>query len=86
MTAGPMIAVLGSLNLDLVFRISRMPNAGETLASEESATFCGGKGANQAVACARMGASVSMIGRVGDDPAGATLRAALAAEGIALEA
>jgi len=85
MTAGPSIAVLGSLNLDLVFHISRVPNAGETLASEESATFCGGKGANQAVACARMGASVSMIGRIGDDPAGAALRAALAAEKIALD-
>ncbi len=80
----PRIVVLGSLNLDLVYRMSRMPEAGETLASEESAIFCGGKGANQAVACARMGAAVSMLGRVGDDPAGHKLRAALVEEGIAL--
>jgi ribokinase len=79
------ILVIGSLNLDLVLHVARMPAAGETLASEESATFCGGKGANQAVACARMGAAVSMIGRVGDDPAGLMLRAALAGEGIALD-
>jgi ribokinase len=83
--ARPRIVVLGSLNLDLVFQMSRMPAAGETLASEASAIFCGGKGANQAVACARMGAAVSMIGRVGDDPAGDKLRGALAEEGIGLD-
>ena len=81
----PRIVVLGSLNLDLVFQMSRIPAAGETLASEASAIFCGGKGANQAVACARMGVAVSMIGRVGDDPAGHKLRGALAEEGIALD-
>jgi ribokinase len=84
MTQRPKILVLGSLNLDLVLRMPRVPEAGETLASESSATFCGGKGANQAVACARMGAAVSMIGRVGDDPAGQMLRGALAEDGIAL--
>jgi ribokinase len=76
------LLVLGSLNLDLVLHVPRMPAAGETLASDASATFCGGKGANQAVACARMGAVVSMIGRIGDDPAGAMLRTALTDEGI----
>jgi ribokinase len=81
----PHILVLGSLNLDLVLRVSRMPEAGETLASDASATFCGGKGANQAVACARMGAAVSMIGRIGDDPAGLALRSALREDGIVLE-
>ena len=85
MTIAPHIVVLGSLNLDLVLRISRMPNAGETFASDDSATFCGGKGANQAVACARMGANVSMIGRIGDDPAGSALRSALTEEGIAID-
>lgn len=85
MNAAPRIVVLGSLNLDLVLRVPRMPDAGETLASDDSATFCGGKGANQAVACARMGANVSMIGRVGDDPAGAALRAALAKDAIAID-
>jgi ribokinase len=78
------ILVLGSLNLDLVLHVPHVPAAGETLASDASATFCGGKGANQAVACARMGARVSMIGRVGDDPAGAALSAALAEEAIDL--
>jgi ribokinase len=76
------IALLGSLNLDLVLHMPRMPAAGETLASDSSAIFCGGKGANQAVACARMGADVAMIGRLGDDPSATMLRAALTAEGI----
>ena len=83
--AQPKILVLGSLNLDLVLQVPRLPGAGETLASESSASHCGGKGANQAVACARLGASVSMIGRIGADPAGAMLRDALAAAGIGLE-
>jgi ribokinase len=80
----PRILVLGSLNLDLVLHVPRMPVEGETLPSTASATLCGGKGANQAVACARMGAAVSMIGRVGDDPAGLMLRTALAEESIEL--
>lgn len=81
----PRIVVLGSLNLDLVFWVPRMPDAGETLASTDSGTFCGGKGANQAVACARMGANVTMLGRVGNDPAGQMLRNALAQEGISID-
>lgn len=84
-TDTPRILVLGSLNLDLVLHVSRMPVAGETLTSERSASFCGGKGANQAVACVRLGAPVSMIGRVGDDPAGLMLRTALAQEGITVD-
>ncbi len=83
--AKPAILVLGSLNLDLVFWMPRVPDAGETLASTDSATFCGGKGANQAVACARMGAAVTMLGRIGSDPAGQMLRTALAEEGIAVD-
>lgn len=82
----PVLLVLGSLNLDLVLNVARVPEGGETLASENSATFCGGKGANQAVACARMGAPVSMIGRVGDDPAASMLRTALDEEGVDLDA
>jgi ribokinase len=82
-TAKPRILVLGSLNLDLVLEVERMPGAGETLTSRSSAVHCGGKGANQAVACARLGAEVAMIGRIGADAAGASLRDALAAEGIA---
>jgi ribokinase len=82
----PRILVLGSLNLDLVLLVPRLPDAGETLACDHGAQFCGGKGANQAVACARLGAAVTMIGHVGDDPSGIQLRTALAQEGIAIEA
>jgi ribokinase len=81
----PEILVLGSLNLDIVLYMPRMPAAGETLATDGSATFCGGKGANQAVACARMGAPAAMIGRLGDDPGGQMLRTAIAAESVALD-
>ncbi len=84
-TAQPKILVLGSLNLDFVLDIDRMPGAGETLTSTASALQSGGKGANQAVACARLGAETAMIGRIGDDPAGTSLREALAGEGIAVD-
>jgi len=53
-----MIAVLGSINMDLVLRVPRFPNPGETISSTEVATYSGGKGANQAVAAARLGADV----------------------------
>jgi ribokinase len=79
------IVVVGSLNLDLVMHVPRMPLEGETLRSTWSGSLCGGKGANQAVACARMGAPVAMIGRLGDDPAGLMLRSALAKESINLD-
>jgi ribokinase len=79
------ILLVGSLNLDLVMQVAHMPVNGETLISSGSGNFCGGKGANQAVACARMGTPVAMIGRLGDDPAAMTLRAGLAAENIALD-
>lgn len=61
------VVVVGSLNVDLVLRIPRRPEKGETIASDDFRTFVGGKGNNQALAAARAGASVSMIGRVGDD-------------------
>ncbi len=64
----------------------RLPRAGETLVGQSFATVSGGKGANQAVAAARLGATVSMIGCVGDDAYGAQLRAALLAEGIDCQA
>lgn len=76
------IVVVGSLNMDLVMRMGRAPAAGETLPGRDFATLPGGKGANQAVACARMGARVAMVGRVGADANGEVLRAALAADGI----
>jgi ribokinase len=63
----PDILVIGSLNADLVVRVPRFPQPGETISGDDLQTFPGGKGANQAVAAARLGASVSMLGRVGKD-------------------
>lgn len=82
MTAPLDAVVLGSLNMDLVLRVPRAPAVGETIDAREFASFPGGKGANQAVACARQGARVAMVGCVGDDPFGAVLRDGLAAEGV----
>ena len=76
------VVVVGSLNMDLVMRTPRVPVGGETLHGHEFSTLPGGKGANQAVACARLGAKVSMIGQVGNDGFGTTLRDGLAADGI----
>jgi ribokinase len=76
------VAVVGSLNMDLVARAPRLPHPGETLAGHAFAQVAGGKGGNQAVAAARLGAQVAMIGCVGADPNGAQLRAGLEAEGI----
>jgi len=76
------VAVVGSLNMDLVARAPRLPNPGETLAGSAFAQVAGGKGGNQAVAAARLGAHVAMIGRVGADSNGDVLRAGLVAEGI----
>jgi ribokinase len=81
----PEIVVFGSLNMDLVVRVPRVPDAGETLRAHAFMTNPGGKGANQAVACARQGARVAMVGRVGDDAFGQTLKAALAADGVAVD-
>lgn len=63
----PDILVVGSLNADLVVRVSRFPQPGETISGEDLQVIPGGKGANQAVAVARLGASVSMLGRLGKD-------------------
>ena len=71
----PRIAVIGSCMVDLVTNVERMPERGETLAAPSFAMGFGGKGANQAVAAARLGADVMMVARVGDDAFGAdTLR------------
>lgn len=67
------IIVIGSLNADLVVRAPRFPAPGETISGEDLAIIPGGKGANQAVAAARQGASVAMVGRVGDDSFGPAL-------------
>jgi len=72
------IVVVGSINLDLVGTTQRIPIAGETVAGLSFQTFPGGKGANQAVAAARLGGSVSMLGKLGTDAFGAHLRDSLA--------
>lgn len=81
-TRTPHIAVLGSANMDLVAYVARAPRRGETVTGREFRTVPGGKGANQAVAAARAGATVSMIGAVGADAHGTRLRAALEHSGI----
>ena len=80
------VVVVGSLNMDLVTRASRLPRAGETLIGQTFSTVPGGKGANQAVAAARLGANVAMVGCVGTDAYGVQLREALQVEGIDCQA
>ena len=67
------ILVVGSINMDLVTTASKTPKIGETILGKSFAQIPGGKGANQAVAMARLGADVSMIGRVGTDSFGEVL-------------
>ncbi|MFW5713073.1 MAG: ribokinase [Brevefilum sp.] len=71
------ILVVGSINMDLVVRVPQTPKPGETVLGGDFETFPGGKGANQAVAAARMGGEVTMVGRVGQDDFGNTLIKAL---------
>jgi ribokinase len=78
----PTIAVVGSLNMDLVLQVAQAPGPGETVLAQALHLVPGGKGGNQAVACARQGAQVHLFGRVGDDAYGRTLRAGLAQDGI----
>ena len=80
------VVVIGSLNMDLVTRAPRLPKGGETLIGHSFATVSGGKGANQAVAAARLGARVAMVGCVGNDDYGVQLREALLAEQIDCQA
>ncbi len=76
------IVVVGSINLDLVAHVSRMPEEGETLLGSEFATFPGGKGGNQAVAATRLGAEVAMVGRLGKDAFAQQLRSELDRAGV----
>ena len=78
----PRIVVIGSLNQDLVARVDRMPRPGETITGHRLDIFAGGKGANQAVAAARLGAEVFMVGRVGEDAAGEQLQEGLRRDSI----
>jgi ribokinase len=76
------IVVVGSINLDLVVGADRLPRIGETIIGQSFDTFYGGKGANQAVAIAKLGYPVSMVGNVGSDVFGEQLRAGLDVAGV----
>ncbi|GAA1798405.1 ribokinase [Actinomadura chokoriensis] len=78
------VVVVGSVNADLVVGVERRPAPGETVLGSDLAVHPGGKGANQAVAAARLGGRTGIVGRVGDDGHGALLRDALAAAGVDL--
>lgn len=81
----PHMVCLGSLNMDMVLQVQRAPAEGETVQGDSIRYVPGGKGGNQAVSCARQGARVSMIGRVGADHHGRTLCEALANDGISVQ-
>ena len=76
------VVVVGSANLDLVATLDHLPKPGETIVALDYAEHAGGKGVNQAVACARMGARTAFVGCVGNDDAGIFLRGVLENEGI----
>ncbi|MEU3465811.1 ribokinase [Streptomyces sp. NPDC006733] len=76
------LVVVGSLNMDLSITVPRLPDRGETVSGADVVRGAGGKGANQAVAAARLGARVRMVGLLGDDAFGAELRGSLVTEGI----
>jgi ribokinase len=76
------IVVVGSINTDLVATTPRLPHPGETITGTSFATFQGGKGANQAVAAAQLGASVTLIGKVGSDAFGSSSIRALQSRGV----
>ncbi len=80
------VAVLGSLNTDLVVQVARLPRPGETAQGGDLRRLPGGKGANQAVAAGRLGAYVELIGAIGDDDLGAELVRGLVAEDVGVDA
>ena len=82
MSVAPRVIVVGSVNVDLVVTVDRLPAAGETVTGGIFARHHGGKGGNQAVAAARLGSRVAFVGAVGDDPFGTEARAALEADGV----
>jgi ribokinase len=81
----PRVVVVGSINMDLVVRCRHMPRPGETVRGQDLHTIPGGKGANQAVAAARLGAETHFVGRVGEDDFGQRLRQGLADNEIHVE-
>jgi ribokinase len=81
----PDIVVVGSINMDLVVKVQRIPVPGETIQGSDLQWIPGGKGANQAVAASRLGASVGMVGRVGNDSIGERLLVELEAQGVMVD-
>ena len=81
-----MIAVVGSINMDLVVEVPRMPQQGETLQGQRASFYPGGKGANQAVAAARLGADVAFFGKLGGDAFGEQLLRGLEDNGVDVSA
>lgn len=80
------LAVVGSINMDIVNSVEQFPQPGETIHSRSTAFFPGGKGANQAVAAAQAGAVCEMVGAVGRDPFGESLLASLSDKGVGIDA
>src|SRR5436309_14910813 len=78
----PLVVVIGSVNVDLVVRLPRLPHPGETVGDGVFTVTPGGKGGNQAVAAARLGARVALVAALGDDDHGRTARADLEREGV----
>lgn len=76
------VCVVGSVNIDTTYRVAALPHPGETVLSASMSATCGGKGANQAIAAARCGARVGLVGAVGDDDTGARLRGHLRANDV----
>ena len=76
------VAVVGSVNIDLVATVAALPRPGETVSAVDYAQFLGGKGSNQAIAAARLGCSVTFVGLVGEDAESSFVRESLAAENI----
>ncbi|MEP7026494.1 MAG: PfkB family carbohydrate kinase, partial [Actinomycetota bacterium] len=84
LTGQPQLAVLGSLNMDISVSVRRLPGPGETILGDGAVIAPGGKGANQAVAAARLGAGVQLAGCIGGDEFGGLITTALQAEDIGL--
>ena len=81
----PRILVIGSINMDVVLKAEKFPAPGETVLGTDLSLIPGGKGANQAVALSRLGASASLLGRVGADPWGEELAGKLRENGVDME-
>lgn len=86
MKRNPKVCVVGSINMDMVTTTAKIPEQGETVLGESFTTYPGGKGANQAIAAARLGAEVTMVGAVGDDAFGKSLKERFRKDGVHDEA